>query len=104
MSKDNKTNLDIFSDNSDNKNSKKCIKWLKSKYYSNKKKCVAVGSIRNKSSVYFETLSVSSVKRSLNRICRKLFKSPTSGYEKFLSDEEKRFFFTTDRSLVEGVY
>lgn len=103
MLKDNKNNLDLFSHDSEKKS--KCMKWLKFKYYSNKKKCIAIGDIRDKR-VYFETLSVSSVKRSLNRICRKLFKpsAKSSGYEKILSDEEKRFYFATDRSLVEGIY
>lgn len=103
MLKDPKMNLDLFSSDSDNKKSKKCIKWLKHKYYSNKKKCVAISDMREKM-VYFETLSVSSIKRSLNRICRKIFSSRSSGYEKFLSDEEKRFYFDIDRRLVEGIY
>ena len=103
MLKEPKTNLDLFSSDSDNKSSRKCLKWLKSKYNCNKKKCTAIGDIRHKR-VYIETLSVSSVKRSLNRICRKFFKSRSNGYEKILSDEEKRLNLATDRSLVEGIY
>lgn len=103
MSKDSKTNLDLFSSDSDNKKNNKCMKWLKSKYYYNKKRCTAIGDIRHKK-VYLETLSVSSVKRSLNRICKKIFKPRSSGYEKFLSDEEKRLYLATDQSLVEGIY
>lgn len=101
MLKDTKNNGELFLDDFNHKKSKKCTKWLKNKYFN--KKYPTLGDIRDKK-VYFETLSVSSVKRSIYRIYRNLFKRRSSGYEKFLSDEEKRFCFPTDRSLVEGIY
>lgn len=82
---------------------KKRTKWSRFKCYVNKRKCVAVAELRD-NRVYIETLSIASVKRSFNRICNRVFKSRSSGYEKFLSDEEIRLQFHTDRSLVEGVY
>lgn len=99
---DSKNNFEIFSNVTDKK-SKKCTKWIKFKYYVNKKKCFSIADIKDKR-VYFDTLSLSSVKRSLNRICKHIFKSGTGGYEKIISDDEKRFYLNTDRSLVEGVY
>lgn len=66
------------------------------------KKCANIQDIKDKS-IYLETLSASSVKRTLRRIYRNIFKSRYQGYEKFLTDEEKRFIFAFDgRSLVEG--
>lgn len=66
------------------------------------KKCANIRDIKNKS-VYIETLSASSVKRTLRRFYKNIFKSRYQGYEKFLTDEEKRFLFDFDGcSLVEG--
>lgn len=79
----------------------KTAKWSKLKRYM-VKKSVHFITIKDKR-VYFETLSVSSVKRSLNRFCKSVFKSRHSGYEHFLTDEEKRFILNTDKyTMVEG--
>lgn len=75
-------------------------KWLKFKKYVVKKRAnIDLVDPR----VYMETLSVESVKRSLCRVCRRIFKSKHSGYNRFLSDEEKRLM-PVDYSLVEGLY
>lgn len=75
--------------------------WSKFRCYVSKK-CANIRDIKNKS-IYIETLSASSVKRTLRRIYKNVFKSRYQGYEKFLTDEEKRFLFAFDgRTLVEG--
>lgn len=101
LKKDPNCNFDPFSSKLDKKH-KQYKKWMKFKSYVNKK-CAAISDIRDKR-VHFETLTVKSVKRNINKICKGLFKSQSSGYEKFLSDEEKRLNLTTDLSLVEGVF
>lgn len=76
-------------------------KWSRLRRYV-AKKCANIRDIKDKS-IYIETLSASSVKRTLRRIYNNIFESRYQGYEKFLTDEEKRFLFAFDgRSLVEG--
>lgn len=85
----------------ENKHSSNIHNWSKFRRYVNKK-CANIRNIKDKS-IYIETLSASSVKRTLRRIYKNIFKSRNQGYEKFLTDEEKRFLFAFDgRSLVEG--
>lgn len=84
-----------------NKHNSTRHKWSKFRCYV-AKKCANIRVIKDKS-VYIETLSASSVKRTLRRFYRNIFKSRHQGYEKFLTDEEKRFLLTFDgRGLVEG--
>lgn len=76
-------------------------KWSRFRRYV-AKKYDNIRDIKEKS-IYIETLSTSSVKRTLRRIYKNIFKSRYQGYEKFLTDEEKRFLFAFDgRSLVEA--
>lgn len=77
------------------------FKWSRFRHYVNKK-CANIRDIKDKG-VYIETLSASSVKRTLRRIYKNIFKSRYQGYEKFLTDEEKRFLIAFDgRTLVEA--
>lgn len=76
-------------------------KWTKFKIYINKKSGNKPDN-RNKH-IYIKTLSVASVNRTLKRIYNKIFRSRYHGYEKFLSEEEKRFIYTMDSYMVEGV-
>lgn len=94
-------NFEPWSNLSDDKRNQ-FQKWLKLKRYL-QKNIVKVTNLKEKR-IYVDTLSVSSVKRSCNRLCERIFKSRSSGYEKFLSDEEKRLNLATDLALVEGVY
>lgn len=78
------------------------VKWCKYKKYISRK--CNFENIKNRNIIYFQTLSASSAKRTLARIFNNLFKSQHAGYEKFLSDEEKRFInVKTNRELVEDV-
>lgn len=74
-------------------------KWSNFKHYVAKKRVNVIDK-----GVYLETLSVESVKRSVSRAYKNIFKTKRRGYEKFLSDEEKRFLFGPDFGLVEGIY
>lgn len=77
--------------------------WPKLKYYLNIKR-VAIKSYREKS-VYIETLSMKSIKRSYCRLYKRVFKSNHCGYERLLTEEEKRFSCSIDKySIVEGAY
>lgn len=68
------------------------------------KKCSKALSIKNKR-VYIDTLTVASVKRTIQRFYRKLFSNRLNGYESLLSDEERRLTDVVDyRREVEGVY
>lgn len=90
-----------INENTYQKNSKISVKWCRFKHFVAKKRA----NIDTKDKrVYLETLSVASVKRSFYRAYKRIFKSKHSGYERFLSDEEKRFMFNIDYSVVEGVY
>lgn len=84
-----------------NKNIILSAKWSKFKHYVAKKR--ANTDLKDKR-VYLDTLSVASVKRSFYRVYRRIFKSKYSGYDRFLTDEEKRLMFAIDHSVVEGVY
>lgn len=85
----------------ENKHNSTHHKWSKFRCFVTKK-CANIRDIKDKS-IYIETLSTSSVKRTLRRIYKNFFKSRYQGYEKFLTDEEKRFLLAFDgRSLVEG--
>lgn len=97
-------NFELFDNNKLNHHSKKIIfaKWMKFKQCVSKK-CTKTDNKDN--SVYFETLSVASVKRTLRRIYRQMFKSQYNGYEKFLSDEERRlnYYVLDNYNMVEGI-
>lgn len=80
---------------------KKNVKWSKFKNYVAKKRDNI--DVKDKR-IYLDTLSVASVKRSLFRVYKCIFKSKYSGYDRFLSDEEKRLMLAIDHSLVEGLY
>lgn len=83
------------------KNVKSNSKWPKFKCYLSKKR-ICIPNFQNRH-VYLETISVNSVKRSLSKICRSIFKSRYNGYEQFLTEDEKRFLFNVDNySVVEG--
>lgn len=97
-------NLDIFFEEVVYYETKKTssTKWAKFKRYV-AKKCIVMSELKDRK-VYVETLSVVSVKRTLNRLCNKVFQSRYSGYQNFLSDEEKRLCYAVNhRSLVEGL-
>lgn len=84
-----------------NKNKIISVKWSKFKHFVGKKR--ANIDVKDKR-IYLETLSVASVKRSVYRVYRRIFKSKHSGYDRFLTDEEKRLMFSKDYSWVEGLY
>lgn len=77
----------------------KCSKLRK--YFS--RKCTKIVNINNKS-VYIETLSVASAKRSIKQFYKKLFKNHLNGYEQLLTDEERRLTNVVDYiNVVEGI-
>lgn len=94
--------LNLSEDNIfENRHKSTVHKWPRFRRYITNK-CANIRDIKDKS-IYIETLSASSVKRTLRRIYKSIFRSRYQGYEKFLSDEEKRFLYAFDgRSLVEG--
>lgn len=75
-------------------------KWSKFKRFISKK-CVIITEIKDRKS-YVESINVVTVKHTINRFCNRVFKSKNSGYQKFLSDEEKRFILPVNHcSMVE---
>lgn len=71
------------------------------KYISNK--CNEVVSLKDKN-VYLDVLNFASAKRSITKFCNKLFKNRTKGYDKLLTDEERRLTNNVDYiSVVESV-
>jgi hypothetical protein len=68
--------------------------------------CSNMANVKDRS-VYLTTLSAASVKRSLCRMYERVFKSRRSGYEQFLSDEEKKLILMADNCsphIVEQYY
>lgn len=83
------------------KESSKKDKFLKLKKIFNTN-CDLVSSVKEKR-VYFKTISADSIRRSVKRICNSFrIKSKNSGYEKFLTDEEKRLHCVCDNGIIEG--
>jgi hypothetical protein len=95
-------NLEIYFDESLHFKLKKnkSVKWLEFKKYLIKK-YITLSEVKNKR-IYIQTLSVASVKSNINKLCKRIFKSRHSGYEKFLSDDEKRLLYNVllDRHRV----
>lgn len=94
--------IDPLTEDKNQKNISVSVKWDRFKSFVAKKR-VTITEIKEKR-VYVDTLSVASVKRSVCRVYKRIFKSKRSGYERFLTDDEKRLMFHIDYSVVEGVY
>lgn len=78
------------------------VKWSKYKKYLSKK-CNS-DKTKRKHVAYIETISVSSAKRAIVKIFRNIFVSRYTGYEKFLTEEEKRFIIIkNNRDMVEDI-
>lgn len=93
----NKNNLEIF-ETSKTRIKNNTVKWYHFKTLVSKQ-CSNISDIKDKS-VYIKTLSAASVKRTLCRIYERVFKSRHSGYEKFLTDEEKRLYLLADNNRM----
>lgn len=93
-------NVDTFNEDNSNKlNSENSNKICK--YFS--RKCSRIFDVKDKS-VYIETLTVASTKRTIKRFYTKLFKNRSSGYEQLMTDEERRLNNKLEYiSVVEGI-